>query len=153
MLKVIEINRSKMSTNIIADAKWKKTERRIDFGFLGLVVLVVAVISGVTSSNFKAQSSTMAPVSIARFSGSVIHLSLTNPHSINAKFSIKNNSQSSGIPNCTLMIQDPSGAFPGFYAQVVSHTILGGHSMSSQMSVTIAGPGLQYVTQGKIHCN
>ena len=153
MLKVIKINWSKMSTDTIADAKWKKTERKIDLGFIGLVVLIVAVISGVTSSNFKAQSSTIVPVTLARYSGSILNVSLVNSHTINVRFSIKNNTHTSGIPNCTLMIQDPSGAFPGFYAPVVSPIISGDHTMVNTMSVTIAGPGPQDVTQGKIHCN
>ena len=141
-----------MNANSISDAKWKRTERRMEYGLLGLVLLVIAVVVGVTTSNFKTQSTQTVPISVARFSGSVVHVSLINPHSVDVKFLIKNNGHASGIPNCTVMIQDPSGAFPGFYAPVISHAILGGHSSSSKMSMTVAGPGPQYVTQGKIQC-
>ena len=105
-----------------------------------------------TSGSFKANSSQVIPRSVAKFSGSVVHISLINQHSVDVEFFIKNNSHTSGIPNCTVMIQDPSGAFPGFYAPVISHAIPGGYSSSSKMSMTVAGPGPQYVTQGKIHC-
>ena len=141
-----------MNTDSILDAKWKKTEQRIDLGFVGLILLIVAVVAVISSSSFRANSSQVIPKSVAKFSGSVVHISLINPHSVDVKFLIKNNSHNSGTPNCTLMIQDPSGAFPGFYAPVILHAILGGHSSSSTMTMTVAGPGPQYVTQGKIHC-
>lgn len=136
-----------------ADTKWKKTERRMEIGFVGLVILILVVILMVTSSNLQTKSSAQEPVKVARFSGSVVYVSLVNPHSVNVKFSIKNHSQTPGVPNCTITIQDPSGAFPSFSAPIITDSILAGHSRFSKMYVSIAGPGPQYVTQGKIHCD
>lgn len=152
MLKGIRNNWSTMNTEAINNVKWKKTEKRFELSFVGLVALVAVVVGIVSSGTFESTSVAVVPVSAPSFIGSVTHVSLINQSSVSVNYSIKNRGHSPATPNCTIMVQDPSGSFPSFYASISSRSISAGHSLSSKMIVSIAGPGPQYVTQGKIHC-
>ena len=142
-----------MSIEPAAVASWKKTERRMEFGFIGLVIVVIAVFIMVASGGAKTPAHASAPITSASFKGSVLQVTLLNPHSINVKYSIRNTGSRAGVPTCTIYIQDPSGAFPGFDAPVVSKSISAGHTSWSKMQIAVGGPGTQYVTQGKVRCS
>lgn len=141
-----------MNANTEINVKWKRTEKRIELSFLGLVILVVAVVGVVTSGGYETTSMAVAPVTSTAFTGSVTRVSLVDQRSVSVKFAIKNQGTFASTSNCTIVVQDPSGSFPSFSAAVTPRLILAGHTVSSKMIVAIAGPGPQYVTQGKIHC-
>jgi len=141
-----------MSIESSKDMRWKKTERRMEFGFIGLVIIVIAAFIIATTGGAKASIYAGPATSPAAFKGSVLRVTLLSPHSLNVKYSIKNIGTLSGVPTCTIYIQDPSGAFPGFDAPVFSKSISAGHTSWSNMNVVVAGPGAQYVTEGKVSC-
>lgn len=141
-----------MNANTEINVEWKRTEKRIELSFLGLVILVVVVVGIVTSGGFETTSMAVAPVTSTPFAGSVTGVSLVDQRSVSVKFAIKNKGAFAATSNCTIVVQDPSGSFPSFSAAVTPRMILAGHTVSSKMMVAIAGPGPQYVTQGKIHC-
>ena len=141
-----------MHTEPAINTKWKKTENRIGLGFVALVAIIAVFVAIVSSGGFESTSVAVVPVSAPSFTGSVTHVRLINQHSVSVNYLIKNRGHSAAIPNCTIMVQDPSGSFPSFYASISSRSIPAGHSLASKMIVSIAGPGPQYVTQGKIRC-
>ena len=141
-----------MNSDPAIDTKWKKTENRIELGFVGLVVLIAVFVGIVSSGGFESASVAVTPVSLPSFVSSVTHVNLVNQHSVSVKYFIKNRGHSSAIPNCTIMVQDPSGSFPSFYTSITTRSLLPGHSLASKATIAIAGPGPEYVTQGKIHC-
>jgi hypothetical protein len=141
-----------MNSDPQINIKWKKKERQMEIGFLFLVLIVAAFTALTTSGGLRASAAVVDLPAIARFTGNVAEVTLTNPNSVDVKFSIKNNGGSTGVPNCTVMVQDPSESFPSFYAPVISGSIRAGHTLSGSMAIAVAGPGPQYVTQGKLSC-
>ena len=143
-----------MITEPAIDVKWKKKERRMELFFLALVVVIIAFVAMISSGGLKSSSFAVGPTTTpAKFVGTVIRITLIDAHSVSVKYLIKNSGHSSGTPNCTLIVQDPSGSFPGYNATIITRSIQAGHKISSKMSVPVAGPGPQYITQGKINCN
>lgn len=152
MLLYIKCTWRTMNSNTEINVKWKRTEKRIELSFLGLVILVVVVVGIVTSGGFETTSMAVVPVTSTAFAASVTRVGLVDQRSVSVKYSIKNSGASPATSNCTIVVQDPSGSFPSFSAAVTPRLILAGHTVSSKMIIAIAGPGPQYVTQGKIHC-
>ncbi len=153
MLDGIQNNWSKMNKDPAINIKWKKKEKRMELFFLALVMVIIAFVAMISSGGLKSTSFAADPSTSAKFIGTVAHVAFVDGRSVSVKYSIKNGGHSSGTPNCTLTVQDPSGSFPGFSATIISRSISAGHTLSSKMSVPVAGPGPQYVTQGKIYCN
>ena len=141
-----------MSIESARDISWRKTERRMEFGFIGLVIIVIAAFIIAATGGAKASTYAGPSSTAASFKGSVLRVTLLTPHSLNVKYSITNIGTSSGVPTCAIYIQDPSGAFPGFETPVFSKSISAGHTSWSKISVGVTGPGAQYVTEGKVSC-
>lgn len=144
--------RSAMSIEPAIDMRWKKTEKRMEFGFIGLVLIVIVAFIFAASGGAKTPAYAGSAATTNSFKGSVLRVTLLNSHSIAVKYSITNIGALPGVPTCTIYIQDPSGAFPGFDAPVVSKPISPGHTSWSKLNIVVSGPGTQYVTQGKIRC-
>jgi len=144
--------RSVMSIEPAIDIRWKKTEKRMEFGFIGLVLIVIVAFIFAASGGAKTPAYAGSPTTTTSFKGSVLRVTLQNSHSITVKYSITNIGVLSGVPACSIYIQDPSGAFPGFDAPVVSRPISAGHTSWNELNIVVSGPGTQYVTQGKVRC-
>lgn len=141
-----------MSIESARDLRWDKTERRMEFGFIGLVIIVIAAIIIATTGGDKTSTYAGPPTTPTAFKGSVLRVTLLTQHSLSVKYSITNISSTSGVPTCDIYIQDPSEAFPGFDAPIFSKSISAGQTSWNKMNVGVAGPGAQYVTQGKVSC-
>ena len=141
-----------MSIEPAIDMRWKKTEKRMGLGFIGLVLIVIVAFIFATSGGAKTPAYAGSPITTTSFKGSVLQVIALNPHSITVKYSITNIGALSGVPTCTIYIQDPSGAFPGFDAPVISKPISAGHTSWSKLNIFVDGPGTQYITQGKVRC-
>lgn len=116
---------------------------KIKLGLLAFITIVIFIAVG----GFKSSSPATT------FSGSVTGISVINPASVNVQFTISNTGTSAGTPNCSVRVQDPSGAYTGSDSPSISAPIAVGASLSGNMNLIVTGQGAQYATQGTVTCS
>ena len=133
-------------------ARIAKTKNRNVLVFW-VIVLFFAVIIFLASGGNKSSTSPGITSTSMSFAGSVAGVTLVNPASVNVSFSIYNTGTSAGIPNCTVRVQDPSGAYSGFDSPVISTPIEIGGTLNGNMNIIVTGQGASYITEGKVECH
>ena len=141
-----------MRTTPKARTEWQRIELRMEFGFLALVLAVVATFLVVISNGTPSVALDTSPVTAAKFSGEVVGIKAISNNLVSVRYVVKNISSPSGTPICSIYVADPSGSFPGYSNELVMKSIKGGQNFSSYINIPLHSPGSRYVTQGSVSC-
>jgi hypothetical protein len=117
---VIKSEWGKMSTTPKARTEWQRIELRMEFGFLALVLAVVATFLVLISNGTPSVALDTSPVTAAKFSGEVVGIKAISNELVSVRYVVKNISSPSGTPICSIYVADPSGSFPGYSNQSLS---------------------------------
>ena len=142
-----------MTTTVKTNAQWKRTERHMELLFMALVLIIVLAFAIVANGASRSSANPVGVAPPATFKGTVTQVAKLNEGSVNVRYILKNTGGSSGISNCSVYVQDPSGAFPGFFAPLVAKTLKANHSSKGLAIVLVGAPSPRYITQGWIDCN
>jgi hypothetical protein len=135
--------------------------------FLGLklwmkivvVVLLLSLIGAVsggsnaTPEDKPAETKVEEPAKSASFSGEIGTWKAINPASGVVTFSITNNGDAPGKPDCKVAVQDDSGTYRGYDYPIFDNDVAPGETVKGNMTLTVTKEGASYVTTGSVTCN
>ena len=136
--------------------------------FLGLkrwqqavvVILLLSLIGAATGSGdsttttqTKTEKKVEAPAKVASFSGEIGTWNAINPASGTVTFSITNNGDAPGKPNCKVAVQDESGTYRGYDYPIFDNEVAPGETVKGKITLTVTKEGATYVTNGSVTCD
>jgi hypothetical protein len=126
-----------------------------------VVILLLSLIGAIsgggdtpsTPDDKPAETKVEEPTKSASFSGEIGTWDAINPASGVVTFTITNNGDAPGKPDCKVAVQDSSGTYRGYDYPIFDQDVAPGESVKGNMTLTVTKEGAAYVSTGSVTCS